>query len=84
MNLATTTTIWMEVKGGRACRQSLANRLEVQGDYYTLPKQLKHHLASDPRGLYTQSNKYRHLRNHNDPMVSVSYTHLTLPTNREV
>ena len=48
----------MKVKGGKARRQSLPNKPEVQGDYSILPKQLKHHLASDPRGTYSQNNKY--------------------------
>jgi len=47
INLATTTTIWMEVKRRRIHKLSLPNKLEVQGDYYILPKQPKHHLASD-------------------------------------
>ncbi len=61
INLATTTTIWIEVKGGRAHMLSLSNNLEVQGGYYILPKQLKHQLASDPRGTYININQYRHL-----------------------
>ena len=34
INLATTTTIWMELKGGRANRLSLPSKWEVQGEYY--------------------------------------------------
>ncbi len=69
INLATTTTIWMEVKGRRAHKLSLTNKLEVQGDYIILPKQLKHHLESDPRGTYSQNNKYQDRSNHNVPTV---------------
>ena len=70
INLATTTTIWMEVKGRRTHMLSLSNNLEVSGDCYILRKQLEHHLASDSRGAYSQNNKYRHLQNHNDCTVS--------------
>ncbi len=70
INLATTTTIWMELKGERANRLSLPKQLEVQGDYRILPKQLKHHLASDPTTKYSQNNKYQHLWNHKDLVVS--------------
>ena len=55
INLATSTTIWMKVKCRRAHRLSLPNKLEVQGDYYILPKQLKYHLVSDPRAKYSQN-----------------------------
>ena len=54
INLAKTTTIWMEVKGRRTHRQSLPNKSEVQTYYYRLRKQLNHHLASDPRGTHSK------------------------------
>ena len=58
----------MQVNGA-AHRLSLPKKLEVQGDYYILPKQLKHHLARHPRGSYSQNNKYWLLWNHNNPRV---------------
>ena len=71
INLETTTTIWLALKGERAHSLSLPNQLEVHVYYYILPNQHKHHPGSDTSNSHSQDNKNRHLWNHNDPMVSV-------------